>query len=309
MAWRSAGTPVIGAYWWWPSRMAWSSAATSSAGTGKSGKPCPRFTAPCSCASCDITVKMVVPTFGSLDWVMSSRAVAWGPAVYDPVPMGYTCRDVDPEQASHGAPPARGRHGRLRAWRPRRPHRAARPLPCQVPLSAHGERRPPVRWRARGGAAGGLPQGRVPVAARRLMARHRRRPARARPRTRLPGRDLVRDALGLEPAVDRTQQRGEPPRRRRPARRPAGQRAPVPAGLRPGPEPDLARAELAGDGHGRAGVRRARAPVRTARVAVVAPGATGAAAHGRGASGRAPRRRQRRLATMTAMADRRPKRP
>src|SRR5690606_5857324 len=36
------------------------------AGTSKSGKPWPRLTAPCSCASCDITVKMVVPTFGNL---------------------------------------------------------------------------------------------------------------------------------------------------------------------------------------------------------------------------------------------------
>ena len=66
MAWRNAGTPVIGAYWLWPARIARSSASTRRPGTGKSGKPWPRLTAPCSAASCDITVKMVVPTFGNL---------------------------------------------------------------------------------------------------------------------------------------------------------------------------------------------------------------------------------------------------
>jgi hypothetical protein len=44
-------------------------------GTGKSGKPWPRLTAPCSAASCDITVKMVVPTFGSL---VSGCIAMWG---------------------------------------------------------------------------------------------------------------------------------------------------------------------------------------------------------------------------------------
>ena len=59
-------TPGIGAYWLWPSRIARSSLSTRRCGTGKSGKPWPRLTAPCSAASCDITVKIVVPTFGSL---------------------------------------------------------------------------------------------------------------------------------------------------------------------------------------------------------------------------------------------------
>ena len=66
MAWRSAGMPVIGAYWLWPARMARSSDSISGSGTGKSGKPWPRLTALCSIASWDITVKMVVPTLGSL---------------------------------------------------------------------------------------------------------------------------------------------------------------------------------------------------------------------------------------------------
>src|SRR5690606_33311391 len=63
---RRAAMPVIGAYWLWPARIARSSASTRRAGTSKSGKPWPRLTAPCSAASCDITVKMVVPTLGSL---------------------------------------------------------------------------------------------------------------------------------------------------------------------------------------------------------------------------------------------------
>ena len=62
--------PVIGAYWLWPARIARSSASTSRVGTGKSGKPWPRLTALCSIASCDITVKIVVPTFGSLVWML-----------------------------------------------------------------------------------------------------------------------------------------------------------------------------------------------------------------------------------------------
>jgi hypothetical protein len=58
--------PGIGGYWLWPAAMA---AVTSSSSFGsqlKSGKPWPRFTAFFSVASADITVKMVVPTAGSL---------------------------------------------------------------------------------------------------------------------------------------------------------------------------------------------------------------------------------------------------
>jgi hypothetical protein len=43
--------------------------AVSSALIGKSGNPCPRFTALCSVARALITVKMVVPTSGNLDWI------------------------------------------------------------------------------------------------------------------------------------------------------------------------------------------------------------------------------------------------
>ena len=41
---------------------------------GKSGKPCPRLTAPTSCASADMVVKMVVPTCGSFESSAFMRA-------------------------------------------------------------------------------------------------------------------------------------------------------------------------------------------------------------------------------------------
>ena len=66
MASRSAGMPGIGGYWLWPAAMA---AVTSSSSFGsqlKSGKPWPRLTAFFSAARVDMTVKMVVPTEGSL---------------------------------------------------------------------------------------------------------------------------------------------------------------------------------------------------------------------------------------------------
>ena len=50
---------------------------------GNPGKPWPRLTAPCSAASCDITVKMVVPTFGSLVAIcMVWRLSGWGDRDY-----------------------------------------------------------------------------------------------------------------------------------------------------------------------------------------------------------------------------------
>ena len=64
---RSASTPGIGAYWLRPSRMCRATASTSSGSQSKSGNPCDRLIAPTSAASCDITVKMVVPTDGSRD--------------------------------------------------------------------------------------------------------------------------------------------------------------------------------------------------------------------------------------------------
>src|SRR5690242_5338389 len=63
---RSAGTPVIGGYWLRPRVIASVTAWTSFGSHSKSGKPWPRLTAPVSVASADITVKMVVPTAGSL---------------------------------------------------------------------------------------------------------------------------------------------------------------------------------------------------------------------------------------------------
>src|SRR5450755_4176957 len=57
--------PVIGGYWFRPARIAASTASTSFGSQSKSGKPWPRLTAPCSRASADITVKIVVPTVGN----------------------------------------------------------------------------------------------------------------------------------------------------------------------------------------------------------------------------------------------------
>src|SRR3954451_9271427 len=56
----------MGGYWFRPCRMASDTASSSFGSHSKSGKPCPRLTAPRSVASADMTVKMVVPTAGSL---------------------------------------------------------------------------------------------------------------------------------------------------------------------------------------------------------------------------------------------------
>src|SRR5215203_951356 len=75
MACRSTGTPCIGAYWLRPSRMCRVTASTSAGSQSKSGKPCDRLIAPRSAASFDMTVKIVVPTFGNLDFsILSSCA-------------------------------------------------------------------------------------------------------------------------------------------------------------------------------------------------------------------------------------------
>src|SRR6478735_1589112 len=61
---RRTGMPAIGGYWLRPERIATSTASSSFGSQSKSGKPWPRLTAPRSCASADITVKIVVPTVG-----------------------------------------------------------------------------------------------------------------------------------------------------------------------------------------------------------------------------------------------------
>src|SRR5436190_7875233 len=61
---RRTGMPAIGGYWLSPERIAASTASSSRGSQSKSGKPWPRLTAPRSCASADITVKIVVPTVG-----------------------------------------------------------------------------------------------------------------------------------------------------------------------------------------------------------------------------------------------------
>src|SRR5215472_9572432 len=62
MAWRRAGWPRVGGYWFGPSSSALAAASRMRSGPSSSGKPCPRLMAPCSVASADITVKMVVPS-------------------------------------------------------------------------------------------------------------------------------------------------------------------------------------------------------------------------------------------------------
>jgi hypothetical protein len=64
---RNSATPAIGGYWFLPSRIARQVASKSAGSAWKSGKPCDRLIAPQSAASFDMTVKMVVPTQGSLE--------------------------------------------------------------------------------------------------------------------------------------------------------------------------------------------------------------------------------------------------
>ena len=61
MASTSAGTPGSGAYWLWPSRMAWTAASSTADGPSSSGNPWPRLIDPVRSASADISVKIVVP--------------------------------------------------------------------------------------------------------------------------------------------------------------------------------------------------------------------------------------------------------
>jgi hypothetical protein len=71
--------PAIGAYWLWPARIQCANAREQQVSALKSGKPCDRLIAPQSAASFDMTVKMVVPTRGSFesmmtdDWRMAIR--------------------------------------------------------------------------------------------------------------------------------------------------------------------------------------------------------------------------------------------
>ncbi|MNT44102.1 hypothetical protein D3C72_1806130 [compost metagenome] len=81
MASRSDGMPGIGGYWLWPAAMAAVTSSSSFGSQWKSGKPWPRFTAFFSAASVDITVKMVVPTAGSLVVISGVRGEDEGVAV------------------------------------------------------------------------------------------------------------------------------------------------------------------------------------------------------------------------------------
>src|SRR5258708_5894064 len=53
--------PFIGGYWLGPSINARDAASRKASGPSSSGKPWPRLIAPCSTASADMTVKIVVP--------------------------------------------------------------------------------------------------------------------------------------------------------------------------------------------------------------------------------------------------------
>src|SRR3989344_2466228 len=77
--------PGMGGYWLCPACMAAVTAVTSSGAHSKSGKPWPRLTALCSVARADITVKMVVPTWGSLLGKAGVRAAALAWVMAQPV--------------------------------------------------------------------------------------------------------------------------------------------------------------------------------------------------------------------------------
>src|SRR4029079_12211817 len=64
---RSRITPAIGGYWFKPALMYLVTRSRNSFAQSKSGKPCERLIALCSCARRDITVKIVVPTSGSFE--------------------------------------------------------------------------------------------------------------------------------------------------------------------------------------------------------------------------------------------------
>src|SRR5580692_2507462 len=53
--------PRVGGYWFGPSMSALAAALRMDRGPSSSGNPCPKLTAPCSTASADMTVKIVVP--------------------------------------------------------------------------------------------------------------------------------------------------------------------------------------------------------------------------------------------------------
>src|SRR3712207_3090275 len=65
MATRKSLRPVLGAYWLTPSVMALRAASLTASGPSKSGKPCPRFIAPCLRASALNSEKTVVPRWAT----------------------------------------------------------------------------------------------------------------------------------------------------------------------------------------------------------------------------------------------------
>src|SRR5258705_12385775 len=60
-------TPADGGYWFRPALKYLVTSSSRRGAQSKSGKPCDRLIALCSWASRDMTVKIVVPTLGSLE--------------------------------------------------------------------------------------------------------------------------------------------------------------------------------------------------------------------------------------------------
>ena len=65
--WRKVALPGMGAYWLCPASMAAVTACLRAGGVSRSGNPWATLSAPHALAKADISVKMVVPTWGILD--------------------------------------------------------------------------------------------------------------------------------------------------------------------------------------------------------------------------------------------------
>src|SRR6218665_3986816 len=106
---RNGRMPGIGGYWLWPARMASVTVSSKAGSQAKSGKPWPRLTASCSAAKADMTVKMVVPTCGSLFGKAGGRAgwlgwlKSWGVAAWKSefVVIGLPAHRLGDEFAAH----------------------------------------------------------------------------------------------------------------------------------------------------------------------------------------------------------------
>src|SRR5699024_1872562 len=78
---RSPASPGPGGYWLRPARIASTAASDTAAGGGSSGKPCPRFSAPCVRASADIRANTLGCTCPSFNRPAAAAARVQGPVV------------------------------------------------------------------------------------------------------------------------------------------------------------------------------------------------------------------------------------